>query len=421
MPNPEISGLIQKANAEYLPWERVKYLKPSPVSPDRLWALLKLARTASRRNIPLSDSGGMLFGYWMSDGILRDLHAIDRDAGGSVSSDHPALPAEGRERYLISSLMEEAIASSQLEGAATTRRVAKRMLREGRKPDNYAEQMIANGYRTVSRIRELTNKPLTLEMLHELQHSITEGTLDDPTAAGRLRTDADQIMVIDPVDGTPLHTPPPAPLLPGRMQALLDFANQEEPEDGFIHPVIKAAILHFWVAYEHPYCDGNGRTARAVFSWYLLSRGYWLFEYLSISRIILHSRQQYVRAFLHAERDDLDLNYFLAYNLRAVRLAIAGLQTYLRRKQAEEGKVRRELRSVEGLNHRQRTLVAHALGHPDAVYTIMGHRNHHNVVYATARGDLLDLAARGYLAQRKQGRSFLFEPARDLSTKIGVR
>ena len=61
---------------------------------------------------------------------------------------------------------------------------------------------------------------------------------------------------------------------------------------GFIHPMIRSIILHFWLAYDHPFVDGNGRTARALFYWSMLRHGYWLFEFISISQIILKGPDQ---------------------------------------------------------------------------------------------------------------------------------
>src|SRR4030066_321712 len=106
--------------------------------------------------------------------------------------------------------------------------------------------------------------------------------------AGRFRTEKDSIVVVDESDGQTLHVPPPARELPERMEKFLAFANDKGSEP-FVHPVVRAVLLHFWLAYEHPYVDGNGRTARAVFYWYMLTQNYWLFEYLSISRILLKS------------------------------------------------------------------------------------------------------------------------------------
>jgi Fic family protein len=315
--------------------------------------------------------------------------------------------------------MEEAIASSQIEGAATTRKVAKEMLRTGRSPVNRAERMILNNYITIQKIKKYLKQPLTIEMLHDLQMSMTQETLQDPSASGRFRTESDEIVVIDESDGQVLHIPPPATNLPARMEKFLSFAN-DTSDDPFIHPVIRAILLHFWLAYEHPYVDGNGRTARAVFYWYMLSHDYWLFEYISISRIIYKAVRQYARAFLNSEKDDNDATYFLVYHIRAILLALDELHLYLKRKQEETRRTAQLLRKIAGLNHRQQALLRHAMKHPDAIYTIQSHRNSHNIAYGTSRSDLLELAKRRYLHKRKMGRTFHFEVAEDLVMKLGL-
>ncbi len=53
--------------------------------------------------------------------------------------------------------------------------------------------------------------------------------------------------------------------------------------DFFIHPVIRAILLHFMLAYDHPFVDGTGRTARALFYWSMAHQGYWLMDFISIT------------------------------------------------------------------------------------------------------------------------------------------
>ena len=416
----EARKYVEKANQEYLHWEKAKYLAGSAsISPEELWFLIKLSRTSNMKAIPLADPKGNSFGFWLPDPVLKELHFIDQNAGGSILMDNPQLSSEARERYLISSLMEEAIASSQIEGAATTRKVAKEMLREGRPATNKAEKMILNNYHTIRRIKTFLGKPLTIDILHELHRSLTEGTLDDPAAAGRFRSENEPIYVIDESDGQTLHVPPPARELPERMNRFIAFANDKENEP-FIHPVIRAILLHFWLAYEHPYVDGNGRMARAVFYWYMLSHNYWMFEYSSISRIILKSVNQYARAYLYAEADGRDITYFLVYHLRAIHLALEELHHYLARKQEEMREAIALLRNVPNLNYRQIALLQHAVKHANAVYTIDSHKNSHNVVRATATSDLLDLVERGYLTKRKQNRRFYFTVVPDVARKLDL-
>jgi len=248
--------------------------------------------------------------------------------------------------------MEEAIASSQIEGAATTRKVAKEMLRTGRRPRDISETMILNNYRAIMRIGELRDEPLTPEAVLELHRILTDGTLDDPSAAGRLqRPDEERVTVVDPADDTVLHVPPPAEQLPSRLARLCRFANGE-PEEPFVHPVVRAIVVHLWLAYDHPFEDGNGRTARALFYWVMAAQGYWLTEYLSISRLLYTARSRYRRSFLLTENDDLDATYFLSFQLGIIVRAIDEMHAHLRAKMDELRQTEELLRRSD-LNHRQ--------------------------------------------------------------------
>ena len=214
----------------------------------------------------------------------------------------------------------------------------------------------------------IVRETLTPQSLLDLQASMTKGTLKDPTASGRFRNKNKQNVVVDSDDQV-LYVPPPAREIETRIESLCTYANEEQSQ-GFVHPVIKGIILHFWLAYVHPFGDGNGRTARALFYWYMLRNGYWLFEYLSISRAIIRAPAQYARAYLYSEKDEQDLTYFIAFHLRTIRTAIEGLRSYLAKQQGELKEARKALRGFRGLNHRQSQTVYHALSHPDGVYTV---------------------------------------------------
>jgi len=317
----------------------------------------------------------------------------------------------------MSSLVEEAIASSMIEGAVTTRKKAKDMFKKGRKPKDRSEQMIFNNYLTIKKIKELINEPLTPELLTQIQEAITKDTLEEAGYEGRFREAGDeQIEVIDG-SGQVLHLPPNATDLPELIKSLCDFANSDN-EDEFIHPVLKAIVLHFWLAYIHPFMDGNGRASRALFYWYLLKKKYWLFEYLSISRIILKAPTQYYRAFLYSEVDDGDMTYFIRFHLRAINLAIKELKTYLARKQEQAINTSRKLARHPDLNYRQKALLSKALSKTDSEFTPQTHMQAHNVVYETARNDLLGLVKKSFLEKIKKGRGFTFVPAEGLEDKI---
>ncbi|HYO47225.1 MAG TPA: Fic family protein, partial [Gemmatimonadota bacterium] len=354
---------------------------------------MKMARGATSRPTPILDRDGVPFHYSLVDLLLEATSRVDRDASGRIEIGDEVANSENRDRYIVSSLIEEAASSSILEGAATTVQRARQMIRSGEEPRDRGERMILNNYMGMRRIQELAEEKLTPQIIFELHRILTEETLEDPGAAGRLRRpgkpeDEVEVVVTDRRDGTTLHIPPKASELPDRLERMCAFANAEENETYF-HPVLRAILLHFWLAYDHPFTDGNGRTARALFYWSMLRQGYWLTSFLSISSILRRSPARYARSFLYSETDDNDLTYFVLDQLQVLRQAIDALHDYLARKTREIRTVERLLRPSAGMNHRQLALLAHALRHPGGRYTYESHQSSHEIVYQTARTDLL--------------------------------
>ena len=419
LPNRLIAGMtaIREAPVEYWHWDELRHrTPPGDLSASEWWLALKIARRSSRRDVPLFDKEGLAFSFNLPDDVLRELHFIDQHAAGQIQIAEEVTNPASRDRYIISSLIEEAITSSQLEGASTTREVARQMLRSGRAPSTRSEQMILNNFHAMEFVREHASNRLSPEMVFELHRIVTADTLDEPEKAGRFRDDQDEIFVEDET-GNVLHVPPPAAELAVRLERLCVFAN-DTSEAAFVHPVVRAMLLHFTIGYDHPFVDGNGRTARALFYWGMLSRGYWLAEYVSISRILKHAPSRYARSFLYTETDDNDLTYFLLHQLRVMRRAIGELQEHLRKKVKEIREVQHLLRGDQSFNHRQLALLGHALKHAGRTYTIQSHQRSHGVVYQTARADLLSLASRGLLARQKVGRAFVFVAPADLSERL---
>ena len=412
--------LVIKANKEYMYWDDFKYQPiPEGVTPEKAWVMVKMSRTFSQiRHIPLADSKGNRFDYWQPDCVLREIHYIDQQAGGAILVDDKSVHAEEKSRYMIRSLAEEAISSSQLEGAVTTRVVAKEMLRTGRKPRDRSEQMIYNNYISMQTMKEHLAKPLSIELILRVHASMTKDTLDNPSWEGRFRTPEDEPIHVFDADGQKvLHVPSPASSISDSMQKLCEYVNTDN-ENEFVNPLIKGILIHFWIAYIHPFMDGNGRTARALFYWFMLKHKYWLFEYLSVSTAILSARAQYYRSFLYSEIDDNDATYFIVYNLKTIHKAIEQLNAYIERKQKEKRHAYRFTAKFPSLNYRQRTLLSSAIEKPQEIFTIETHANIHGVTYQTARTDLLSLKNMGLLEMRKEGRKFVFTPAGDLSEKL---
>lgn len=414
--NPNVSSVEQ--NGKYLHWDELRHRpKPGLVTHEVWWSLIKIARNHVQKATPLKDETGRSFTFAMTDSMQRLVHEIDRDASGRIELPEEVTNLSTRDRYVFNSLAEEAIRSSQLEGASTTRAVAKELIRSKRPPRTTGERMILNNFHAMEWVRDHRDESFSVDRVLELHSLVTRDTLDS-NGIGRFRRPDEEINVVDPRDGEVDHTPPNAALLPSRMDAMCRFANSSTDDGAFIHPVVRAILVHLWLAYDHPFVDGNGRTARALFYWSMLKQGYWLTEFLSISRVIKNARAQYDRAFLYTESDDNDATYFVLNQLDVIVTAIADLFAYLKKKTREVRDVENKLRGRDDLNHRQLVVLTEALRHSNLRLTVEAHLKTHNIVYETARTDLLGLVKRGYLEQAKIGKKLVFTAAQDLDRKL---
>lgn len=382
------SDLLKSINNEYLYWDKVKY-KSKAYKPEELWGAVKLSRHL--KSIFLT-FGETQFSYFISDYIQKSLHTFDMNLGGNLGT-NIGIADTDKEKYLISSIMEEAISSSQMEGAATTRKKAKEMLQKELKPQTKSEQMILNNYITIQHILHHKTDDLTPENLLFIHGLISKNTLYKTEEEGVFRSHND-IYVVNHTTSEVVHQPPSYEEIPRLLNDLCLFFNQDTTD--FIHPIIKGIIIHFMIAWIHPFNDGNGRTARTLFYWYMLKKGYWLTEYMSISRIIKDTKMQYEKAYLYTENDENDLTYFVTYHIKTMEKALDALRTYIARKQKEVIQAARFLK-IPNLNERQAQIIKLLHDDPDRVLNSKEVENRFQTSNFTARSDLKGLVELGFL------------------------
>lgn len=402
----EFQKSVSEYNNRYFYWDDLRYRIEDPIQRKRVWKVMKILRQMRYEHIGFRT---LDLKYSFIPEIVRGLHTIDRYLSGTLEIRNKAIRME--QSYIINSLMEEAIASSILEGAATTRKAAKEMLREGRKPRTHAEQMVVNNYEALQFILKKKDTPLSKELILDVQRIVTAGTIDEKYI-GKFRTD-NEVVVADSTTGLVYHTPPDFSEIDGFIESFCTFANNnknpgKEESENFIHPLIKGILLHYLMGYYHPFNDGNGRTARTIFYWFVLSRGYWLFEYLPVSRIILKSRKNYGLAYLYTEYDENDLTYFLQYNISCIVQALDDLLRFLESRQTGQNATKAIIRKIEGISQRQADILREMMEHSDEYYSIRKIMQMYDVVYQTARTDLLDLENRKFVTRQQRGREFLF-------------
>ena len=388
---PENQYFFNKIESEYLHWDKVKYLgfKKNDIN---LWKEIKLIRKLISKKFVLNTKHPISLEYGVNDFLQQKLHYLDFNFGAGIQKEQ-LLSDLDKHQYLSNALMEESIFSSMIEGATTTRVKAKDMLRKGKKPNNKSEQMILNNYKTIQYISENKSEEITIHKLFEIHKLVTENTLEEENCGVFRNTN--EVLVMNQITGEIVHTPPSFKKLEELMQSFCDFFNNN-PKEEFIHPIVKASILHFLIGYIHPFVDGNGRTARALFYWYLLKNGYWLTEYLSISRVILKTKTQYEKAYIYSEIDEMNVSYFIHYQVKVLTQAFEDLKDYLFKKKKEENKLNKYLK-VSNINERQAQILYWIEDDANRYFSVKEIENIFSVTNQTARTDIEELVDQDFL------------------------
>ena len=400
--NDDIIEYIKKYNnKEYLHWNKLQYKKGLPVEPKYLWILMKIDRKLHYKDLKFHN---WTFKYYINDTIQDYLNELDKLKFIEISDEIKQIP-QISDKYKIDALIEESIASSQIEGATTSKKMAKEIIKKGKKPKNKDELMIYNNYIAMKHITKIKNNDFTIEEILNIHKIITKDLMENNEYEGNFRYN-NEITIRNIKDNTLLYTPPSYELIEPLMKELCNFANNDDN----IHPIIKGIIIHFLIGYIHPFVDGNGRTARALFYWYMLKKGYSYFEYLKVSEIINQSKGQYRDAYLYVESEKCDeyggdLTYFIIYLLKCIKKSIMKLDS-LEQKIDEYAEKIRDLN--ENLNLRQQDILSEILSNPKKILTIKYVMNTYGVAYATARSDLNTLVKCGALQKKKVGKEFIY-------------
>lgn len=387
------SDSIQKIQKEYHYWDKVKFLGKGELTNIHLWGTIKLLRKFREQSLIIKGkSDEVISSFNVNEHLQQKLHYLDFNFGAGIQKEQ-LLSDLDRQQYLNNALMEESIFSSMIEGATTTRVKAKEMLRKNKKPRNKSEQMILNNYEAIQFISEHQDQDLSLEKLFEIHQIVVKNTLEDEHIGVFRNTD--DVHVMNEITGEIVHTPPKFQELEPLMFSFCEFFNSN-PKENFIHPIVKASILHFLIGYIHPFYDGNGRTARALFYWFLLKNGYWLTEYLSISKVIMETKSQYEKAYLYTEVDEMDVSYFVHYQVKVLTKAFEDLKKYIAKKKKEQKKISKFFQ-IESINERQAQILFWVERDSDRSFTVKEIENIFSVTNQTARTDLENLVDMRFL------------------------
>jgi len=395
-------GFVEACNARYLSEFEIR--KRIPRHWDVSQLLTEVYRWRYSRSIvlPLLNQEGKGFWFCQTPFIQKAQSLMDQYGYDTLFENVPERAIRKIEK---DNLLEEAFYSSQIEGAKTTRRRAEEMIRNNAQPRSRSERETLNNYRAMEHILSNADQEISIRMIQNLHRIVTDGALDFGVP-GAFRTEADETVVGNILEDD--YVPPAPEKMKVFLESFIEWINTSSYGSQSIHPVIKASILHFYFVYLHPFPDGNGRTARALYYFYL-NKHYNAMPYLSISHVIGKKRRAYDQSILDVEKQGTDLTFFIHYSCEITTEAIDNLRFMVEHYSAANRleKVLGE-RSLE-LNKRQNQILRYLL-RPDIAYVdLKKYQKLYKIVYETARNDLQSLEEKGFLVSKKIGKKFIYQ------------
>ncbi len=397
----------------YLPWEKARFIKPPQgFTSEESWYIAHDLRSANAQELPIRTPDGEYFTWTRLNYTDQYLNQFDLYMGGHFLTQQARLNTSEQQSFLTRGVLEEAIASSQLEGASVTRKQAKDMIAENRTPRDKSEWMAYNNYQMMQKITAVyKDAPLSLELLLEMHRILATHTMDEADI-GRWRQDDDQVTIGPDLSPLTTFVPPKNVFLMRELPRLIAFANTNDPEH-FMHPIIKAIVLHFWVAYLHPFVDGNGRMARALFYWLLHKYDYGLATYIPLSTVIKRAPIQYSDAYIYTEQDNNDFTYFYDYHMKKLKIALDDFLGYVERQRNENRQIDNLLESYAVLNMRQKQIMHYLLSNQHHRVSMTSHATLNKISIGTALTDLKHLQKVGLVFPIPEGR-FVYYYAKPL-------
>lgn len=251
------------------------------------------------KSLPLKDFNG------------RNLVYLDAVAQVQLSAVKVLLTPQSSSQIYGRKAMEDEILSTFTIEQIDTSRASVRKILSGYAPTNESENRIYG----MKKGLEFIGDPLHTISEENIQqlYELTVGpflTAEDQLLPGHKYRHDSVYIVGDKVEYTGL----PWQMLPTYMDDLVAFIQQESA----MNDLLKAALIHFYIAYLHPWFDGNGRMARLIHLWYLVQQQYSSALFVPLSEYVEKSRRAYYNAYTLAERNAqisgvMDVTPFLVY------------------------------------------------------------------------------------------------------------
>ena len=224
--------------------------------------------------------------YSISNKILNNVAKIE--AAKEIIESAPLVPsyeAKFRQEAIVRTVHH----GTHIEGNPLEQKEVKDVL-EGKKviaKDRDIQEVL--NYREVLKfIDSKKDEPITEKSLLEI-HKLTTKKLLPSNQIGAYRYV--QVKITDSATGKTSYMPPTPKQIPDLVRSFLLWLNHSQTDE--IHPVLKAAITHYFLVAVHPFVDGNGRFARAASTLILFKEGYDIKKFFSLEEYFDKDPQRY--------------------------------------------------------------------------------------------------------------------------------
>lgn len=304
---------INYTQQRYLTPEEIKYRLKQQGTTDEEWPTISKEIVSSRKTGAITLFFKTIepkFWFYPADVIHKKINDIEML--GKDLYEHINKNASFKNEFLLDAAIEEAITSAIYEGAHSTRAQAEKLIASGERPKNKDEWMLINNFTAMKWVKNNKQTALTKDIILQLHQIVTENTLegDDVNFKGKFRNDR---VFVGPHEGIE-HA--------NIEKAVKEMIQLTTNNPRYYHPLIKGILVHYFIGYIHPFFDGNGRTARALFYFNAIRNQLNYVELLSVSAYLRNHGQQYETSFVKVKDNDCDLTYFIDFCLDSILSAL---------------------------------------------------------------------------------------------------
>lgn len=386
---------LKYTQEKYLPLEDIKYrLGPLGFS-SKDWPQIKARIQLFRKmgSIPFFvNCIDKRFWYFPADVIYQKTQKIET-LGHRL---HYQIESSGsfKKEFLMNSTIEESVVSSIYEGANSTRAQAKAFIERREPAKNKDEQMLLNNYTAMLWIQDNHGLPISNELILKVHEIVTKDTLEEKNTSfcGRFR---DNVVYVGPHEG----------ILQTKIdETLKEVINLVTSHPRALHGIIRGILLHYFIAYIHPFFDGNGRTARTLFYLQTAKSDLKFVELLSVSADLKKRGKKYEQSFEEVKQHDLDMTFFIDFCLDSLLKALERV----------EEKVNylidiARLRDAKGLSSHQVSLLQKMALHKYRAVDIESYAQSISRSREVARQELKFLAQEKLLREERKGKKFVYQ------------